>query len=253
MVGELLRKKREESGHDLHEISNILKIRYKILKAIEDEEFEELPEEVYVKGYIREYSKILNIDPEIAIKAYIQQISPPQDENKEMPEDEIVYKKKLKIRYVLIPALSMLIITIIFLLFQSSREKLEMPPPTPETEKEIPSPFVETKQEISLTVVETPHILEVLATDTTWFSVNIDNNSTKDILLKPGESVKFQAKNEFSLKIGNAGGVKLIFDGKEIEKLGEKNQVIKLNLPYFRMNKDMLLQNANRGSETSSE
>ncbi len=232
MVGEILRKRREESGKDLHEISKILKIRYKILKAIEDEEFEGLPEEVYVKGYIREYSKILNIDPEIAIKAYIQQISPPQDENKEMPKDEIVYKKKLKIRYVLIPALLILIITGIFILFQFSREKPEMPLHTHETEKEIPSPSVEIEQEISPTVVETPHVLEVIATDTTWFSVNIDNTSTNDILLKPGESVKFQAKKGFSLKIGNAGGVKLIFDGKEIGKLGEKDQVIKLNLPY---------------------
>ena len=232
MVGEILRKKREESGQDLHEISKILKIRYKILKAIEDEEFEGLPEEVYVKGYIREYSKILNIDPEIAIKAYIQQISPPQDENNEMPEDEIVYKKKLKIRSVLIPALLILIITVIFVLFRFSREKLEMPPATPESEKKIPSPFAETKQEISPTVVETSHVLEVIATDTTWFSVNIDNNSTNDILLKPGESVNFQAKNGFSLKIGNAGGVNLIFDGKEIGKLGEQDQVIKLNLPY---------------------
>jgi cytoskeletal protein RodZ len=231
LVGEILKKRREESGQDLHEISNILKIRYKILKAIEDEEFEELPEEVYVKGYIREYCKILNIDPEIAIKAYIQQISPPQDENKEMPKDEIVYKKKLKTRYVIIPALFILI-TVIFILFQFSQEKSGMPLPTPQAEKEIPSPSVEPKQEISPTVVETSHVLEVIATDTTWFSVSIDNNSTNDILLKPGESVKFQAKNGFSLKIGNAGGVKLIFDGKEIGKLGEKDQVIKLNLPY---------------------
>jgi cytoskeletal protein RodZ len=237
LVGEILRKRREELGQDLHEISKTLKIRYKILKAIEDEEFEELPEEVYVKGYIREYSKILNIDPEIAVKAYIQQISPPQVENEEMPKNEDVYKKKLKIRYVLIPALLILIITVIFILFHFSLEKTEMPPSSPETKKEIPPPSVETKPEISPTVVETFHVLEVFATDTTWFSVNIDNTSTKDILLKPGESVKFQAKNGFSLKIGNAGGVKLIFDGKEIGKLGEKNQVIKLNLPYPKLDK----------------
>jgi hypothetical protein len=40
-----------------------------------------------------------------------------------------------------------------------------------------------------------------------------------------------QAKTGFSLKIGNAGGVNLIFDGKEIGKLGEKGQVVNLTLP----------------------
>ncbi|NCO67782.1 MAG: hypothetical protein COY75_02350 [Nitrospirae bacterium CG_4_10_14_0_8_um_filter_41_23] len=244
MVGELLRKRREESGQDLREISKTLRIRYESLKAIEDEEFEKLPAGVYVKGYIREYAELLNIDPEIVINAYLKEVSPPKDEKKEILEKKIAHKKKLKIRYLLIPSLLvLLIITIAFILFPSSREKPRitpspvetkkeiLPPATVETKKEIPLPSVESKKESILEAKNPPHILEVFATETTWLSVNIDNTDAKEMLLKPGESVKLQAKNVFSLKIGNAGGLKLVFDGKEIGEIGEKNQVIKLTLP----------------------
>ncbi|MDP2753119.1 MAG: DUF4115 domain-containing protein [Nitrospirota bacterium] len=247
MVGEILRKRREESGQDIREISKTLKIRYDYLKAIEDDDFKKLPVEVYVKGYIREYADLLKIDPEIAINAYNQQMSPPKDEYMENSEKEITFKKKLKIRYLLIPALLvLLIITITFILFPPLRKTPEMPLPATETKKDVSTPYVETKKEIPPPAVETkkenilktgeiPHVLEIFVTDTTWLLVNIDNADSKEMLLKPGASVKLQAKNSFSLKIGNAGGVKLVFDGKEIGKLGEKNQVTKLTLPYATM------------------
>lgn len=217
MVGEILKKRREESGKDLSEIAKTLKIKYDYLKAIEDEAFEKLPAEVYVKGYIREYAELLNIDPETAIMSYIQQISPPQDEKNEVTERKVIQRKRLKIGYLLIP---LLVTTITFILLIFSREKPETLPPT-----------VETKKEGILKAENSPHVLEVFATDTTWLSVTIDKTRSKEILLKPGESVKWQAKNGFLLKIGNAGGARLVFDRKEINKLGEKGQVIKLNLP----------------------
>jgi hypothetical protein len=58
-----------------------------------------------------------------------------------------------------------------------------------------------------------------------------DKTDPKEILLKPGDSAKWHAKNSFSLKIGNAGGIRLVFNGKEIKKLGEKGQIINIDLP----------------------
>jgi cytoskeleton protein RodZ len=53
LVGEILKKRREELGRDLREISNYLKIRYDYLKALEDGDIEKLPAEVYIRGYIQ--------------------------------------------------------------------------------------------------------------------------------------------------------------------------------------------------------
>jgi cytoskeletal protein RodZ len=262
LVGDILKNRREELGHDLRQISNILKIKYDYLKAIEDGDLEKLPQEVYVKGYIREYAEHLRIDPEAAINAYLQQISPPQVENKDIPQKEPVKRKIPKIVYLLISLLFILItITLSYTIF--SQKAKDMKQPAEQTQKEISTPDAEpiketpfssvvtpgettlsdSKKETQLPVTETKkeivppkkevsqQVLEVFATDTTWLMVLTDKTDPKEILLKPGDSAKWHAKNSFSLKIGNAGGIRLVFNGKEIKKIGEKGQVINIDLP----------------------
>lgn len=78
---------------------------------------------------------------------------------------------------------------------------------------------------------ESLHILELIAVDKTWVFISVDDQEAKDMILNQGDSIKWSAKKGFSVRIGNAGGIKLIFDGQEIGPLGEKGQVISLNLP----------------------
>jgi len=103
------------------------------------------------------------------------------------------------------------------------KQENQMTPPAdakPDTQKEQ---FV-TKKEIL-------HTLELIANEETWIFVTIDEKESKERLLKPGTRAKWTARSGFSLKIGNAGGIKLLFDGKEIGPLGEKGKVVKLRLP----------------------
>lgn len=78
------------------------------------------------------------------------------------------------------------------------------------------------------------HILELVAIEETWISVTIDDDSSRERLLKPGARVRLTAKNGFLLKIGNAGGTRVIYNGKEIGPLGERGKVAKLKLPNVR-------------------
>lgn len=75
-------------------------------------------------------------------------------------------------------------------------------------------------------------MLEIHANDTVWLFVMIDQTETRELLMQPGEALQLQAKKGFSLKIGNAGGIRLVFDGKDIGRLGEKGAVINLDLPH---------------------
>jgi len=219
LVGEILRKRREEIGLNLRDVARITKIRYDFLKAIEDGAFEKLPVEAYVKGYIREYARVLDIDPEAVIDVYIRHISPPEDEK--IIQKQILKRKGLKTQYLLISLLSVaMLASILFILFIFVPEKQEAPSVTFETEKED-----------LFKVKDTNHTVEISAIDTTWLLVTIDGTISKEILLRPGDSVKWDAKNNVSLTIGNAGGIRLIFDGEEIGLLGEQGEVMRLNLP----------------------
>ncbi len=81
------------------------------------------------------------------------------------------------------------------------------------------------------TVQKKIHNLDITAVDKTWIQIIIDGTDKKEMLLNAGEKVNYEANQSIDVLIGNAAGVKLKFDGKEFEGLGEKGQVIKLSLP----------------------
>jgi len=70
LVGEILKKRREELGMDLREISETLKIKYAYLKALEDDDLKNLPAEVYVKAYLNSYARSLDLNPEEILNTY---------------------------------------------------------------------------------------------------------------------------------------------------------------------------------------
>ena len=64
-MGTLLEKARRKKGLTIEDMSNRTKIRPQYLQAIEDEEFHLLPDQAYVKAFIRTYAKALGLQDEI--------------------------------------------------------------------------------------------------------------------------------------------------------------------------------------------
>lgn len=69
--GHILRKIREKLGIGLHDIALHTKIRLKYLENIESEQFDSLPPEVYLKGFVADYAKNLSLDPQKVVKDYM--------------------------------------------------------------------------------------------------------------------------------------------------------------------------------------
>lgn len=77
---------------------------------------------------------------------------------------------------------------------------------------------------------EEANLLIISAIEKTWIRIKTDQDPSFQILLKPGE--KFERKAvSFDMDIGNAGGIKIRFKGKNIENLGKSGQVVHLRLP----------------------
>ncbi|MGN0929501.1 MAG: helix-turn-helix domain-containing protein [Alphaproteobacteria bacterium] len=60
-IGDILKKKREESGKTIEYISDYLRIKSQYLKALEEDNFNALPGQAYVIGFIKSYANFLNI------------------------------------------------------------------------------------------------------------------------------------------------------------------------------------------------
>jgi cytoskeletal protein RodZ len=69
--GKKFRLAREAKGISLDDVSNVTKISARMLQAIEEDHFEQLPGGVFNKGFIRAYAKHLGLNPEEAINDYL--------------------------------------------------------------------------------------------------------------------------------------------------------------------------------------
>lgn len=69
-LAEKLKKVREECGISLSEISKVTKIRKIYLEKIENGNFDELPADVYVKGFLKNYADYINLDAGEVLKQY---------------------------------------------------------------------------------------------------------------------------------------------------------------------------------------
>lgn len=68
--------------------------------------------------------------------------------------------------------------------------------------------------------------------DKSWVQVTMDDGqATSEIDLDEGEVKTYQAVTNFKLKIGNAGGVDIQYNGKSIGILGTTGQVVEITLP----------------------
>ena len=72
--GELLRKVRESQGVGLEDISSHTKIAMAYLSALEDERYDELPAEVYVRGFVQQIAKYLDLDTAQVVKTYMRRM-----------------------------------------------------------------------------------------------------------------------------------------------------------------------------------
>lgn len=69
--GSVLKQIREKMGIQLFEVSLDTKIRMELLESIEDEKFDSLPQEVYLKGHLTNYASYLLLKPNKVTQDYI--------------------------------------------------------------------------------------------------------------------------------------------------------------------------------------
>lgn len=217
MLGEILKNKREEAGLDLREVAHALRFQYEYLKALENEDLKRLPPDVYVKAYIRGYAKLLNLDPLPLLDDYAElgrkdsaevQSEPPRTKNPLLP------------KIVLFASLVMVIVlTLVVFMYPQKKPAAPVLSPVSVPQEGVPP---ESPQQ---------HVLDVTATETTWLSVETAEGISEEVLLRPGETRKWTSENGFDLKVGNAGGIRLMLDNNDVGPPGEKGRVVRLHLP----------------------
>jgi cytoskeleton protein RodZ len=69
-IGNSLREARLRQQLDFPELEQATKIRSRYLRALEEEQFDTLPAETYVKGFLRAYAEYLGLDGQLYVDEY---------------------------------------------------------------------------------------------------------------------------------------------------------------------------------------
>jgi flagellar biosynthesis protein FlhG len=72
--GAWLRRSRLRCGVEIDQIAVVTKINPTYLRFIEEENFEDLPAPVYVRGFVGAYARYIGLDPERVVASYMKRL-----------------------------------------------------------------------------------------------------------------------------------------------------------------------------------
>ncbi len=88
-IGEQLRKAREAKGLSISDIEKATKIQSRYLEAIENNDFDKLPGDFYVRAFIRQYAQIVGLDGKELLSQYQGQVANEVSQPEESPAQEV--------------------------------------------------------------------------------------------------------------------------------------------------------------------
>ncbi len=250
-IGQMLKNAREEKGLTFDEVANALFIKKRVVVAIESGDWDSLPYPVYVKGYVNQYAALLHVTDLLQAEIISSENQPSSEVQgvaaaaKHEGAPKGWRPKKQVIAASVVGAL-----VVGFLVFQNLPKKAHVAPSAQSPASSYQTPRTSTKTQSveasanSQPVEESPvaaaqseePVVEskkpaILCQERTWVRIVIDGAERKEFMLNPEEMVTLNAKKNFDLLLGNAGGVKLFYNGKDTGFTGEHGEVKHISLP----------------------
>ncbi|MHB1546491.1 MAG: helix-turn-helix domain-containing protein [bacterium] len=241
--GEYLRNSRKSLGLTVDEVSNITKIRAQYIEAIENDDFAMFSSPHLLKGYIKLLAKTVKADEKKAA-ALLEAEAGENFKDKHIEDivgkrfkEEIQKSKDFKKRILVIVFAGILIIILSYAIIKiyeyiktAPRIHIAMP-----FQSRIKSLVPEGHPSVSgrppKIRANYPVILKGKVIKRTWVAVKIDGGSAATSMLYAGDTETWKAKKRIRIKIGNAGGIVLNYNGKDIGSPGTEKQVVTLNFP----------------------
>ena len=245
MLGDILREEREKQNLTIKDVERDTSIRSLYIASIEKGEYDVLPGEVYLKGFIKSYAAYLKLDGAAALKQYYAEkmpaatatVDPLSVETSEVPSPvaadtymkndfrDRVEKSRKTQKIVAGVVAAGVILGGAYWAFGS-----DAPEPASKTTAAKPAvtaPAVN-KAAAPAPVEKKYEDVEVNATfsDKCWTKIVADDKTIFEGTVKSGDTLSWKAKKELIITAGNAGAVEVTHNGKSIGSLGSVGDVV---------------------------
>jgi len=230
-LGTRIRSYRTDAGLTISELSARTRIAARYLNSLEDGSLKELPEPVFVKGFIRSVCSELGKEPGPLIELVGQFHNEEPAEEAETPNGS----KRTAPLILSAILLSALVIGGILLHGRDDGTGSQNPQAVQDPSVLQEKPLIK-GDEIAREVPIVELDLLLRATDKTWLRIQADFSKPWETTMKAGDEIRLKAVDKVELFIGNAGGILFELNGKRFGPLGTPGQVI----PNYVITKDNL-------------
>lgn len=237
-LGSDLKKAREAAGVSLGEMATRTKIAVTALEALERNDFSRLPGGIFGRSFVRAYALEVGADPDATVERFIEQLDESEREAAArraamMPaitnDDRQFLERQRRALMLLRVGLVVLAVTIVALVTWRVRVMLEPDDPPP-AEEPAQAPIVAPPPADPVTppppptvdaaTATGPMVVELDVSADCWISFSVDDGSAVARLYRAGDHQRLEVTREVLLDVGNAGGLRLIIDGKPARPLG---------------------------------
>jgi cytoskeleton protein RodZ len=277
--GEKLKLEREKRKITLEQISVSTKIGTRMLQALEEDKFNQLPGGIFNKGFVRAYSRAVGLDEDQTVADYLQasgDAPPVSIEAGTRADGRLDSAREVAARAnaenigrlqassdapprqfpLGLFAAALLIIALALYFWSRHRREHAGPSVRPTLAGATPSPAMRSSSEgpggmsakatgrvsassgsvgektpqnivsaASSAPVAGEFTVAIQAREESWVSITADRKTISSELLDTGSERLVHAKKEVIVKIGNAGGVDLKFNGQKLATVGEFGEV----------------------------
>lgn len=240
-LGDILREKRESLNLTIEEVAKITKLKKSIILALEKGDYKELQEPVYIRGFLKIYASILGLEYKELSSLLDKEL---KEAGKLEEEEERDKKTKVLFLFSSLVAILAIIFIMVFILHWNpmniifkierqapkieslqpresgpSKEAPNITPRTETTEVKTPEFIPPTKKEKEVSVT-------IKGLDYSWLRVIVDDKKEFEGFINGGDSYSWKGKEKIIVRTGNAGGISITVNGKELGILGKKGEVL---------------------------
>jgi len=266
-----LKTAREVKEISISQVSTKTKIDPKFLQAIEDANFDVLPE-IYIRAFIREFAQTIDLNSnEVLQKFDMARLGKPEEKQqpqletaskedpinvqetsgtKEFDSTEVLQPttlglgktaKSLKLNYIIGGSILFVALIVVYFAFirnsspEIIQEKLDQETSTENTQRFEIDKSSQTKTsglvDQSALVPDSLH-LSVFTIARVWIKVTTDGKTVHQNIVQANTRLNYAATKNFSVSVGNAGLVQIFFNNKQIENVGKLGEIRNLFITH---------------------
>jgi cytoskeletal protein RodZ len=239
-IGDTLKQAREKRGIAIADVHGATKITPQNLIALEEDRLEAFPNRVYARAFLRDYANFLGLESAPLLEQYEVRFAPEEQESPTKANQAT--SKSVDGAGTLVRAFAIVVILVVvalavwrpvanFVQRKSRTSVAHVQTPAPPAPPATPKPALPTattasnptpvapKPVVAPAVPQGARLVVDALTDS-WIKVVVDGHLAFMGNLPAFKQKSWQAAKTIEFRTGNAGGVRLTFNGKKLQQIG---------------------------------